>query len=197
MEASSATNPDTDGERTLDEAALLARVMRYFDGAIRGLRKRDRMVVLRATDDFWTVMETLSLAPVAESAECRVRLRGALAKRKLLQMDGGVLSPSSAAALLGVSRQAVGQRRAAGRLLGVEGTRGYLYPAWQFTDRGMLPGFEDSLRALRGEDAWSILTFFLESDATNGNARPLDLLRTGRLDAVARAAELYGEQAAV
>ena len=78
-------------------------------------------VVLRATDDFWTVMETLSLVPVAESAECKVRLRGALAKRKLLQMDGGVLSPSSAAALLGVSRQAVGKRRAAGRLLGVEG----------------------------------------------------------------------------
>ena len=131
-------------------------------------------------------METLSLAPVAESAECKVRLRGALAKRKLLQMDGGVLSPSSAAALFGVSRQAVGKRRAAGRLLGVEGPRGYLYPAWQFTDRGMLPGFEDTLRALR-----------LEPDAATGNERPLDLLRTGRLDTVARAAELYGEQAAV
>ncbi len=197
MEPSSATNPDTDGERTLDEAALLARVMRYFDGAIRGLRKQDRVVILRATDDFWTVMETLSLAPVAESAELKVRLRGALARRRLLQMEGGVLSPSSAAALLGVSRQAVGQRRAAGRLLGVEGPRGYLYPAWQFTDRGMLPGLEDTLRALRGEDAWSVLTFFLESDAASGNERPLDLLRAGRLDAVARAAELYGEQAAV
>ena len=158
METPSATNPDTERERTLDEAALLARVMRYFDGAIRGLRKRDRLAILRATD-FWTVMETLSLAPVAESAEYKVRLRGALAKRKLLQMDGGVLSPSSAAALLGVSRQVVSQRRAARRLLGVEGPRGYLYPAWQFADRGMLTGFEDTLRALRGEDAWSILTF--------------------------------------
>jgi len=194
---STTTSPETQDERTLDEAALLARITRYFDGAIRGLRKRDRLVILRAADDFWTVMQTLSLAPVAESAEHKVRLRGALAKRKLLQMDGGVLSPSSAAALLGVSRQAVGQRRAAGRLLGVEGPRGYLYPAWQFTDQGMLPGFEDTLRALRGEDAWSILTFFLEPDAAAGNQRPLDLLRTGRLDAVARAAELYGEQAAV
>lgn len=197
METSSTTNPNTDGERTLDEAALLARVMRYFDGAIRGLRNRDRMTILRATDDFWTVMETLSLAPVAESAELKVRLRGALAKRKLLQMDGGVLSPSSVAALLGISRQAVGQRRAAGRLLGVEGPRGYLYPAWQFADRGMLAGFEETLRALRGEDAWSMLTFFLEPDAAAGNERPLDLVRTGRLDAAARAAELYGEQAAV
>ena len=61
----------------------------------------------------------------------------------------------------------------------------------------MLPGFEDTLRALRGEDAWSILTFFLEPDAAAGNERPLDLLRMGRLDAVGRAAELYGEQAAV
>ena len=142
-------------------------------------------------------METPSPAPVAESAEYKVRLRGVLAKRKLLQMDGGVLSPSSAAALLGVSRQAVGQRRAAGRLLGVEGPRGYLYPAWQFADRGMLPGFEDTLRTLRGEDTWSILTFFLEPDASAGNERPLDLLHMGRLDAVGRAAELYGQQAAV
>ena len=131
------------------------------------------------------------------AAGAKLWLRGALAKRKLLQMDGGVLSPTSAAALLGVNRQAVGQRRAAGRLLGVKGPRGYLYPAWQFTDRGMLPGLEDTLRALRGEDAWSILTFFLEPDAAAGNQRPLDLLRMGRLDAVARAAELYGEQAAV
>ena len=92
MEPSTTTSPEAHDERTLDEAALLARVMRYFDGAIRGLRKRDRLVVLRAADDFWTVMETLSLAPVAESAEYKVRLRGALAKRKLLQMDGGVLS---------------------------------------------------------------------------------------------------------
>lgn len=42
-----------------------------------------------------------------------------------------------------------------------------------------------------------MLAFFLEADAAAGNERPLDLLRTGRLDAVARAAELYGEQAAV
>ena len=43
----------------------------------------------------------------------------------------------------------------------------------------------------------AILTFFLEPDAAAGNRRPLDLLRMGRLDEVARAVELYGEQAAV
>lgn len=190
-------NSDSQARRNPAEEALLARIMRYFDNAIRALPKKDQAKALAAPDDFWTLMETLALVPVKESPELKVRLRGAIAKRELLEMDGGVLSPSSVAKLLHISRQAVGHRRTAGKLLGIEGPRGYLYPAWQFDDDRMLRGIEEIFELLDDEDAWSQLIFFVRTNAAAGGKRPVDLLRQGKLDAVKRAAELYHVHAAV
>ncbi len=188
---------DFNAGRNPAEVALLARILRYFDGAIRALPKKDQAKALAAPDDFWTLMETLALAPVNESPELKVRLRGAIAKRELLEMDGGVLAPSSVAELLHVSRQAVGHRRVAGKLLGIEGPRGYLYPAWQFDGDQTLRGIKEIFGLLEGEDAWSTLIFFVRSNDAAGGKRPLDLLRKGKLNAVRRAAELYSMHAAV
>jgi hypothetical protein len=109
------------------ERGLLARVMRYFDRAIRALPPKDQAKALTAENDFWSLITTLALVPVEQSPELKVRLRGAIAKRELLEADGGVLAPAEVAALLHISRQAVGKRRIAGKLLGIEGPRGYLY----------------------------------------------------------------------
>ena len=75
--------------------------------------------------------------------------------------DGGVLSPSSVAELLGVSRQSVGQRRTAGKLLAVDGARGYVYPAWQFDGTATVEGFEEILDLLADEDPWTQFIFFV------------------------------------
>lgn len=97
----------------------------------------------------------------------------------------------------GSSRQAVGQRRAAGKLLAVEGPGGYRYPAWQFEGDRMLPGIEEIFALLHDEDDWSKVSFFLRPDDAAGGKRPLDLLRRDQIDAVKRAAELYGIHAAI
>ncbi len=179
------------------EAALMARIQRYFRGAIRSLPQQDKAKALAAPNDFWTLMETLALAPVKESPELRVRLRGAIARRELLEQDGGVLSPANVAELLGISRQAVGQRRSAGKLLGIEGNRGYVYPAWQFEGNDLLRGFAEILEMLADDDPWQQVVFFLSKDDAIGNRRPIDLLRQGKLDLVRRAARMHGEHGAV
>lgn len=178
------------------EVALLARIDRYFHDAIRSLPNRDRAKALSASDDFWTLMETLALAPVKESPELMVRMRGAIARRKLLEQDGGVLSPSNAGRLLGISRQAVGLRRSAGRLLGVESGRGYVYPVWQFQDTGMVPGIEEILAMLGDADPMTKVIFFLSHDHALGGRRPIDLLLRGELEDVKRAARTYGHHGA-
>lgn len=150
---------ESDPSRNPAEAALMARIQRYFQNAIRALPKKDQARALAAPDDFWTLMETLALAPVKESPELRVRLRGAIARRELLELDGGVMSPSGVAELLGISRQAVGQRRAAGKLLAVEGPRGYVYPVWQFDGPDTLGVFEEILALLSDHDPWTQLIF--------------------------------------
>ena len=98
---------DSQASRNPAEIALLARIMRYFDNAIRTLPKKDQAKALSAPDDFWTLMETLALAPVQESPELKVRLRGAIAKCELLEMDGGVLAPSRVADGLWIRRPVV------------------------------------------------------------------------------------------
>lgn len=178
------------------EAALLARIERYFHDAIRSLPNQDRAKALSAPDDFWTLMETLALAPIKESPELRVKMRGAIARRELLEQDGGVLSPSSVAELLGISRQAVGMRRSAGKLLGVEGGRGYVYPAWQFQDTKLVPGIEEILEILGEADPMTKVIFFLGHDHAIGGKRPIDLLLEGKLEEVKRAARTYGHHGA-
>ena len=176
------------------EAALMNRIQRYFLVAFRSLSRQEQIQVLSASDDFWTTMNMLALAPVADSPELKVRLRGALARRELLESDGGVLSPSSVAQLLGVSRQSVGQRRSANKLLAIEGPRGYLYPYWQFDGAKLLAGMSEVLDLLADEDPWTRFIFFLSENEASHGKRPLDLLRKKNLKPVLRAAHMQGQQ---
>lgn len=197
MSATYGTLPGPDRKLKSPEAALMARIQRYFESSIEALPKQDLARALAAPNDFWTLMETLALAPIKESPELRVRLRGAIARRQLLEQEGGVLSPSNVAKLLGISRQAVGLRRGAGKLLGVEGNRGYVYPAWQFEGSDVLPRFTEILELLGHSTPWTQFVFFLSSDEAIGGKRPIDLLRSGKIEPVRRAARMHGEHGAV
>jgi hypothetical protein len=123
--------------------------------------------------------------------------RGRDAKRELLAAEGGVLTGAQVADLLGLSRQAVDKRRRSGRLLGVEtGRRGFAYPAWQFTDNGVLPGLEDVLQDLSDHDPWMQLIFMLSPDIWLDEQLPLHVLRCGQLERVRKAAQMLGEHGA-
>lgn len=179
------------------EHALMARISRYFARAIKALPDEDQVAALAASSDILTVIETLARQSAQESPEYAVRLRGAAARQRLLQEEGGVIGPAQVAELLGISRQAVGQRRAAGRLLGIPGAGGYQYPLWQFTGQDVLPGLTEVLDALAGHDPGAVLRFFLNGSlALEDGRRPLDAMRLGEVKEAVRAARLYAEQAA-
>ncbi|HLA80966.1 MAG TPA: helix-turn-helix domain-containing protein, partial [Thermoleophilia bacterium] len=76
-------------------------------------------------------------------------LRGAQAKRQLLEAEGGTLSAAEVARLLRLSRQAVDKQRRTGRLLALRAGPSWRYPAWQFIDGQSLPGLPEVLAALR------------------------------------------------
>ena len=125
------------------------------------------------------------------------RVRGLAMRQELLQRDGGTLTSEQVAAHLGLSRQAVDKRRRAGRLIGLNvGRRGYAYPAWQFSEGGVLPGLEAVLTSLSVHDPWMRSAFFLSGDPRLESERPLDELRRGNVEAVRRAAAGYGEHGA-
>jgi hypothetical protein len=127
------------------------------------------------------------------------RARGLKLCTEALESEGGTLGAQEVAEVLGISRQAVDQRRAAGKLLALDlGMRKNLYPRWQITEEGILAGLEEALLALKagGNSPWMCLRFFLSQNYRLGEVRPLDLLRRGEIARVVQAASVYGEQGA-
>ncbi len=178
------------------DKALMARITRFFFDAVKGLTAEDKTAALRAPDDILAVIETVARRPAEESPRYLVKLRGAIQKQKMLEAEGGVIGPMEVGKLLGISRQAVGQRRAAGKLLGVPAAGGYVYPVWQFKDGSTLDGLQEVLEVLVEHDPWMKLVFFLNHDTALNERRPVDVLRRGKINQVVRAAQMYLEQGA-
>lgn len=166
----------------LDERALGAAAGAPSDYAVlvRALQAPEAVAVLRQDD------------PFAEA-----RLRGLEIRERLLGAEGGVLTAEQVARHLGISRQAVDKRRRVGRLLALStGRRGYLYPAWQISQHGVVNGFERVLGQLLVRDPWMQAAFFLGGDPRLNGMTPLEALRTGRIEEACRAARGYGEHSA-
>jgi hypothetical protein len=134
--------------------------------------------------------------PPTKDPLLKARVRGVLAQRELLDADGGTLSAAEIAEVFGITRQAVDKRRNAGQLLALEaGKRGYLYPAWQLSDRGSIDGFAEVLAVLAAPP-WAAARFFLSGNHRLRGRRPIDVLRKGDVEAVLAAAEMFGEHGA-
>jgi hypothetical protein len=116
--------------------------------------------------------------------------------RAPLQTEGAPLSAVEAAQILGISRQMVDIRRKQEKLIGIRARgRRYSYPSCQFTEQGtVLPGLEKVLNALDDKDPWMQLSFLVSPNHWLEGARPLDLLRSGAVDEVLRAAYSSGKQ---
>jgi len=127
------------------------------------------------------------------------RLRGLQAKLDLLERAGGTLQAGEVATLLRMSRQAVGKRRKAGTLLGLQaGRRGFEYPACQFVDGAVVGGLAEVLSAFAEDvDPWMRLAFLVTGNNALEGEQPLDLLGRGEVEGVVRAARTYGEHGAV
>lgn len=93
------------------------------------------------------------------------------------------------AALLGVSRETVNRLRMRHEVLALQGAkRGFKYPDWQIVDGAPLKGLPQ-LHAVLQNSPWEVYRFLLEEHDSLGGQRALDLLKTGRVELVLKAAE--------
>jgi hypothetical protein len=137
-------------------------------------------------------------APASDAATiAAARAAGIEARDQLLNAQGGSWSVERVAKYLVLTRQAVDKRRKANKLIGLAvGRHGYLYPAWQFSRSGTVPGLEDVLRALSRHDPWSQVIFMLSPNDRLDGVTPLEALKKGQAEAVTIAATLFGEHGA-
>jgi len=155
-----------------------------------------------APDDWHAMFRAMRNAEVLEQIQksdplARAFLDGLDAQARLIEQNGGVFKTDKVAEYLGITPQAVNKRRALRQLVGLTfRKRGYLFPAWQFTGRGTVPGLEEVLRELGDHDEWMQNVFFIDPNTRLNGRRPLDLLREGELQKVLDAAREYGQHGA-
>jgi hypothetical protein len=186
------------------DAIFLLRAIRALEHLRHELPEEILAAAAGAESDFDVVLEGMLQAPAIRSAGAQAarplaaaRLRGLRAQATLLEAEGGALTPTETASLLRISRQAVNKRRRAGHLLALPaGRRGFVYPVWQLSHAGALPGLEPVLGGLAGHDPWMQARFFLSPNLRLDGARPLDELRRGNVERVVEVARVYGEHGA-
>ena len=105
-----------------------------------------------------------------------------------------MLSISEAAKLLGVTRQAVDKRIRSHGLLAVNIGSQLAIPVFQINHGAVLCGLGKVLRALKVNDPWTRINFFLMKHPALTNRSPLDVLRRGDVQLVVRVAAGFGNQ---
>jgi hypothetical protein len=145
------------------------------------------------------ILEAPEMAvPVIDTATIdAARAAGVEARDQLLTAQGGSWPVERVAKYLGLTRQAVDKRRKANKLIGLAvGRHGYLYPSWQFSQDGTVPGLEDVLGVLHRHEPWSQVIFMLSPNDRLDGVTPLEALRKRQTEDVKIAASLFGEHGA-
>ena len=129
-------------------------------------------------------MKKREAIPEADNRLARAMARGITACRKLMEADEGSLSAEEAAGDLGISQAAILKMYHRGQIIAWNDGRpnAARFPVWQFKDRELLDGLEETLKILSVGcrlDDFGRMLFFLSNQGFLGGKRPLDCLRAG------------------
>lgn len=148
-------------------------------------------------------MEQKTRASEHEMRKVRRRRENLEAFYKSLQELGGTLKANDVADKLGITRQAVNVRVKKNQLIAFKQNADYIFPVFQFTEKGLLPGFKEVISAF-DEDTHPMLRLGvlnapiqLSEDLTK---TPIQIMQDGakpdELELAIRSARLCGNHTA-
>jgi hypothetical protein len=113
---------------------------------------------------------------------------------ELQNADGGAWSGADLKSRWGLTAAVLHRRRKERRIVCWRDPRhNFFYPQWQFTEAGaLLPGIQEILQIFNSDDEWRIMRYFLGPRKQLAGRRPLDLLRSGEMDAALAHAHNHG-----
>lgn len=197
--AAAAGRPGRRGGDPIDRELREKFFERYLETLRRISETAPRDVVLKAlgaADEVSGLATALSESveiPRARDPLARAKARGVEIKRRLLEDAGGALEAGEVAELLGITPQAVHQRRHRGTLLAVQRPNGqWVYPRIQFEPVEIANRIGDVLSAFTVEEPWTRLSVLLSASPSLGGRRPIDALREGDVDGAREAVASYG-----
>lgn len=191
----SRSNAPAKNRRAAKNTAPTTLQRQAFLSAVRSLESVESPGTMQIVTQALTEALTPVRVKVAKEQEAQLEwkaLQRAFEFRRVLLKDA--VTTNQVAALLGISRQAVGERERKGLLLGeMEG--GHLrFPLWQFDPAGsggVIEGLPQVLRALdEGGPVPSLgkMSWLQKKNSSLGGGAPLEALREGRLAEVLAAA---------
>ena len=131
--------------------------------------------------------------PRAHDPLARARARAVGIKQQLLADAGGALEVGEVAERLGISPQAVHQRRHRGTLLAVPRPNGqWVYPTIQFDPPELANRIGTVLSAFTVDDPWARLSVLLSRTPSLGGKRPIDAIRDGDVEGAVGAVASFG-----
>ncbi len=118
-----------------------------------------------------------------------------------IKENGGLYKAGDVAKIMNVSRQTINNQRIAEKLIAIKRGGEYLYPAFQFNQRGKIEGLDDVLKLMNGMGVVTKCSFLLTKINFNGNEQsPIDILKNKLgdeyLSYILREAALYGSHSA-
>jgi hypothetical protein len=128
-----------------------------------------------------------SVKPTADSAEKKLneaRLRGVKRVAELRKAAEPVLETGQVCEVLGVSRETIRKKVDGRKLLALPKGADRVFPAFQFKEGAVLPGFAEALSALDTESPFTALSFFLSSNSEFDGKSAIELLQAGEAEPV-------------
>lgn len=122
---------------------------------------------------------------------------------KSLQELGGILKVNDVADMLGITRQAVHIRVKKNQLIAFKQNADYIFPVFQFTDSGLMPGFKEIMNAFDADTHPLLRLGVLKAPIQLGGGMsktPIQIMQDGakpdELELAIRSARLCGNHAA-
>lgn len=172
---------------------------RYRDTLWRIAERAPREAVAKAlgaadeVSGLATVLSESVEIPRARDPLAGAKARAVDVKRRLLEDAGGTLEVGGVAELLGISPQAVHQRRRRGTLLALRRPNGrWVYPRFQFEPVELANEIGAVLSEFSTDDPWTRLSVLLARAPSLGGQRPIDALREGDVEGAREAVSSFG-----
>ena len=123
-------------------------------------------------------------ADVVEKQLHDARLRGLERMTELRKAAEPVLETGAVCDLLSLSRETIRKKVDRRQLLALPKGGDRVFPAFQFQDGDVLPGFAEVLNALANDSPFVALSFLLSKNPDFGGKTACDLLQAGEVDPV-------------
>ncbi|MBS9423149.1 DNA-binding protein [Photorhabdus caribbeanensis] len=150
-----------------------------------------------------TVLEKSARTPDRELRKLKRRAENLSNFYKEIERMGGVIKAVDVADILGITRQAVNLRVKGNKLLAFKKNSDHVFPLFQFKEGGLLPHFEDVMKAMSNDIGPVSRISFLTTPLSDKNGKgktPIEIMKEdSSIDDVSkmlRAAKQMGEQIA-